>query len=273
MEDNKNVEEVTITQETNTENVVNNANLELEKEKELLKQEIDQLIQDEEDDKKRRKLIIILILLLLILILIIFVVSYSMFDYTKRGDTDNTVTSGEIKFLYTENTGVGNGINITNAFPVSDEVGKGYSTENYVFDFKITADVPKNVDVPYEVTARMSKDSTLPSDVVKIYLVERNGNNETEISTTVNNGIVKRYSELTDTSINVGTYDDGSKIMEKTLYRDVAIGKNYEKDFRLRMWIAEDTDFSGIEQEDGTMLYPYNGKKFTTTVNVYSINE
>ena len=266
--DNKNQENETLVDQQ-----VIDKNIELAKEKEILQHEIDQLIQEEEDDKERRKLMIILIILLLILVLIIFVVSYSMFDYTKRGDTDNTVTSGEIKFLYTENTGVGNGINITNAFPVTDEVGKGYSTENYVFDFKITASIPENTTVPYEVTARMSEKSELPTNIIKIYLVERNGNNEIETPLTVKNGIVTRFSELEDTTIEVGSYSNGNKIVEKTIYNGIASGLEYVKEFRLRMWIAEDTDFSGVEQNDGTMLYPYNGKKFTTTVNVYSVNE
>ena len=188
-----------------------------QKEIELLEQEIELLEQEEEDEKEKRKKIIILILLLLILIIIIFMVSYSMFDYTKKGDTDNTVTSGELKFLYTENTGVGNGINITNAFPVPDEVGKNYSTENYVFDFSINAELSDGVTVPYEVTARVAEKSELPSELIKIYLVERNGTLETDAPLTVSNGVVKKFSELKDTEIEVGTYSDGTKIQEKTL--------------------------------------------------------
>ena len=132
----------------------------------------------EEEKEKKRKRVIILIILLLLLLVIVFMVSYSIFSYTKKGDTDNTITTGKIKFLYTENTGVGNGINISDAFPVSDTVGKSYSTENYVFDFKVTASVPNNIELPYEVTARMANTSTLPSNLVKIYLVERQGNTE-----------------------------------------------------------------------------------------------
>ena len=227
----------------------------------------------EEDKEKRRKKIIILVLLLLMLLLIVFMVSYSMFAYTKKGDTDNTVTSGKLQFLYTENTGVGNGINITDALPVSDEVGKNYSTENYVFDFKITAKLSDDVTVPYEITARMAKKSELPTNFIKIYLVERNGSTEIEAPLTANNGVVKKFSELTDTTVEIGTYEDGSKITEKTIYNGVASGLNYEKDFRLRMWISDDANFNGVVQEDGSTVYPYNEKGFTTTVNVYSVNK
>ena len=227
---------------------------------------------EEEEEKKRRK-IIILVLLLLILLLIVFMVSYSMFAYTKKGDTDNTVTSGKLQFLYTENTGVGNGINITEALPISDEIGKSYSTENYVFDFKITAKLSDGITVPYEVTARMAKKSELPASFIKLYLVERNGSTEIEAPLTVNNGVVKKFSELADTTVEIGTYEDGSKITEKTIYSGIASGLNYEKDFRLRMWVSDDANFDGVVQDDGSIIYPYNDKSFTTTVNVYSINK
>lgn len=226
----------------------------------------------EEKKEKRRKSIIVLVILLLLLLLIVFMVSYSIFAYTKKGDTNNTVTTGKIQFLYTENTGVGNGINITNALPVSDSVGKNYSTENYVFDFKITASIQDSVTIPYEITARMSQNSTLSGEYVKLYLVERNGNTEVETPLTVNNGVVKKFSELSSTNLEIGTFDDGSAITEKTIYTGTASGTNYEKNFRLRMWISDDANLSAVVNADGTVTYPYQEKTFTTTVNVYSIS-
>lgn len=240
-------------------------------ENQIVDQEV-QLEEEEKEDKKRKR-IIILVLFLLMLLLVVFIISYSMFSYTKKGDTDNTIISGKIQFLYTENTGVGNGISITNAFPISDEVGKSYATENYVFDFKITAKLTNNIEIPYEITARMSKNSELPSDFIKIYLVEKNGTSEIATPLTINNGVVKKYSELKDTTVEIGTYEDGSKITEKTIYNGLASGTSYEKNFRLRMWISSDANFNGQVQEDGTTIYPYNEKSFTTTVNVYSLDK
>lgn len=227
--------------------------------------------EQEETKQKRSKQIIILIILLLLLLLIVFMITYALFSYTKKGETENTITSGEIKFLYTENTGVGNGVSITNATPVEDSVGKLYSTENYVFDFKVTASVPNGKSIPYEITARLGKDSTLPSNAVKTYLVEQNGDIETEAPLTVDDkGIIKTFSELTDTSLSVGTYDDGTAIVEKTIYNGVATGTNYEQNFRYRMWISNDINFAGVTDENGNITYPYNSKTFTTTINVYA---
>lgn len=251
----------------------NTSNVEVLDEKENDREELNQKLENfyeqvneeeekEEKQERKRKRIILLILLLLILLMIIFGLTYSLFSYTKKGDTDNTITSGKLEFLYTENTGLGNGISITNALPVDDTTGKNYSTDKYVFDFKVTAKIQDNVTIPYEITARQGKNSTLSGDVVKIYLVEKEGELENAAPLTIDSlGVVKRFNELNNTSINVGTHSDGSQIIEKTIYKGVASGENYDQDFRLRMWVAEDTDFS-----DGG----YNNKSFIVTVNVYA---
>ena len=64
-------------------------------------------------------------------------VTYAVFTYTKEGTTDNVVTSGTLKFLYTENNTNGNGISITEAEPISDTKGKELVGDNNVFDFKV----------------------------------------------------------------------------------------------------------------------------------------
>ena len=119
-----------------------------------------------------------------------------------------------------------------------------------VFDFKVTSTTPTNARIPYEITARMKSDSTLDPSAVKAYLTTVNGASEEEI-------LLDQYSNLTQTSVLVP-----EATVEKTIYKGtVPVGSNYEKNFRLRMWISEDTEFS-----DGSM----NGKTFAITVNVYA---
>ncbi len=228
-------------------------------------------MKNKEDNKeKRRKWIIILILLLLLMIITI-TLTYGVFVYTKEGNSDNEITTGTIKLLYTENSGIGKGISMTNALPVSDEEGKNYSTDDYVFDFKITAVVPNDNIINYEVTARMSKDSDLPIDIVKLYLVEKNGNIEIPAPLTIDSlKKVKLFSELKDTTLASGNYSDGTSKVEKTLYNGSAFGKDYTQNFRLRMWVSEDSNFTGLDQKDGTIKYPYNDKTFSIKVNVYA---
>ena len=107
-----------------------------------------------------------------------------------------------------------------------------------------------NSSIGYQVTARKKTGSTLANSAVKVYLTEVNGT-EQEL-------LLSKYSELDQTD-----KVDSSKFDERILYEATvpANTSNYEKNFRLRMWVSDDTDFT-----DGSM----NDKTFTLTVNVYA---
>ena len=197
----------------------------------------------------KNKILILSIAGLIGLVIITIGITYAVFTYTKLGTTDNTVTSGTLKFLYTENTGVKTGIKLTNALPISDTQGKVLDGDNNVFDFSIEATNTGTEAIPYEVTLRKKDTSTLAEENVKVYLTDRTETQETSLLEPT------KYSELIQTSINVGNE------IEKTIYKSsVASGKtSYRKDFRLRMWIDEQSNQDDI-----------NGKEFTAMVNVYA---
>jgi len=199
----------------------------------------------------KKKQIIASIVAVLLLVLLTIGVTYAVFTYTKLGTTENTVTAGTLKFLYTENTGVGAGIALTDALPVSDTVGKSYSTEGKVFDFSIEATNTGTEVIPYEITLRKKDTSTLGEEAVKVYLTDMTEDADSEILEPT------LYSNLAQTNIDVG------EEVEKTIHTDSVAGGEltYLKDYRLRMWVAEETDFSTGN---------YNGKTFIATVNVYS---
>ncbi len=210
--------------------------------------------------KNEKKEILWMLVALVSLAVITLGVSVAFFNYTKEGTTENTVTSGTITFLYTEVSGIGKGIQISDAYPMTDEQGMNQTGQGSYFDFKITSQTTSNISIPYEVTARKSSDSTLENDAIKVYLTEKEGEEEKLV-------LLENYSKLEDTSqVTAKGYT------EKVIYTDKVPAKqsNYEKNFRLRMWIDEKTDFSGKEEETGNVTYPYNGKTFTLTVNVYS---
>ena len=97
----------------------------------------------------RKKEIIITSLALISAVLITLGVTLAFFDYAKEGSTENTVTTGTITFLYTETSGVGKGISLTDAFPISDEVGKSQVGEGNIFYFKITSTINNKTSIPY----------------------------------------------------------------------------------------------------------------------------
>ena len=200
--------------------------------------------------KNKKKQIIITLVAIISLIVITVGVTYAFFNYAKEGTTDNTIKTGSITFLYTEVSGVGKGISLTDAYPVADSIGKVQVGEGKVFDFKVTSNISMNSNIGYQVTARKKTGSTLANSAVKVYLTEVNGT-EQEL-------LLSKYSELDQTD-----KVDSSKFDERILYEATvpANTSNYEKNFRLRMWVSDDTDFS-----DGSM----NDKTFTLTVNVYA---
>ena len=193
-------------------------------------------------EKKKSKQIVLSILGILSLVLITAGVTVAVFTYTKLGETENTITVGTIKFLYTENTGVGKGIKITNAMPVADSVGMAYDTDGYVFDFSVTGENSGTEAIPYEVTLRQKADSTLDSSIVKVYLTDMTEDADTEIVAPT------LYSKLAQTTVDVG------ENIEKTLTSGTVDGgdMDYAKDFRLRMWIDEKADFSAIDHYKNT---------------------
>ena len=200
--------------------------------------------------KNKKKQIIITLIAIISLIVITVGVTYAFFNYAKEGTTDNTIKTGGITFLYTEVSGVGKGISLTDAYPVADSIGKVQVGEGKVFDFKVTSTISMNSSIGYQVTARKKTGSTLANSAVKVYLTEVNGT-EQEL-------LLSKYSELSQTDkVDISKYD------ERILYEATvpANTPNYEKNFRLRMWVSDDTDFS-----DGSM----NDKTFTLTVNVYA---
>ena len=200
--------------------------------------------------KNKKKQIIITLIGIISLIVITVGVTYAFFNYSRTGTTDNVVKTGGITFLYTEVSGVGKGISLTDAYPVADSIGKVQVGEGKVFDFKVTSNIEMNSNIGYQVTARKKTGSTLANSAVKVYLTEVNGT-EQEL-------LLSKYSELDQTD-----KVDSSKYDERILYEATvpANTANYEKNFKLRMWVADDTDFS-----DGSM----NDKTFTLTVNVYA---
>jgi len=198
---------------------------------------------------KKNKNLILSLLAVITVIIITGGVTYAFFSYTGTGTTDNVLTTDTITFLYTEVDGVGNGIKIENAFPISDEKGKVLTKTNEYFDFKVTSKTASTISIPYEVTARKSKDSDDIDEYIRVYLTKGETNEEV---------LLDNYSELTQTQ-----KVDENKWTEKTIYTGKVPSNipDYEESFRLRMWIDEKTRFDTTDM---------NNKTFTLTVNVYA---
>lgn len=213
----------------------------------------------------RRQIIIVGILLLSLCCLMIGL-SYAIFQYSREGTKENTITSGRLSFFYDEKEAEGNGIYLVNALPMSDEDGKGLSGNNNVFDFQVIA-TTKGSPIFYEVVLYWTDKSTdaniLPASAIKTYLTEVDGVTETPISTTIDeNDNVKVYSNLVSSAYF--PMDDHHKILYQELISKNT--ENYQKEFRLRLWLKED----GNQVTDNQ--WNYSNQSFSAKVVVHAFD-
>ena len=207
--------------------------------------------------KKNKSTLLAIMLLFLSLICMFFGLSMAIFNYFGEGLTSNVVQTGRIVFSYSDANGGGNGINIENATPIPDNMGKILSRPSEYFDFSVSASTT-NTNLAYEITAIKEPTSTLDEKYIKIYLTTLDGNTETETPlTSLATGIVT-YNELWDTT--------NSLLTGKTIYYgNVNSGEiAYGKQFRLRMWVTAPDDVNFDYSE-------INDKEFSIKVNVAAI--
>ena len=179
---------------------------------------------EEEIKRESGGKLFVIVIVSIIFIVAVIGISVATFTYTKEKDSINTISTGNVYMNYTENT---NGINITNAYPINDEVGKTLTDTNYYFDFSIKAEISGNVVANYEIAAEKDISSTLSNDEDKLYLEKMIDNSYEEVMEPKHFGPLKE-------STDIGT-EAGSML----LYSD-SFSKSDTVNYRLRMWVADD---------------------------------
>jgi len=204
--------------------------------------------------KDKRLNVIAIALLFMSMICIFFGISYAIFTYLGEGMTNNAIQTGRIVFSYSDADGGSNGINIEDAMPIPDSMGKILSGDGEYFDFSVSA-TTTTANIAYEVAINKSDDSTLDPQYVKVYLTTFEGTEEKETPLTIEENGVVTYDSLNDTT--------NSLLTGKTIYYgSVQAGEvAYAKRFRFRMWVEDQNelnfDYSKI-----------NDKYFSVKVNV-----
>lgn len=227
---------------------------------------------------KDKRQILILSLLVLGIVLITTGTTYAIFKYGQLGQTDSTVTVGSIVFHYNEQMNKGRGISLPDALPMSDNQGKLLTGQGNYFDFEITSKTQSKIEVPYTVTAKISSDSTLNPNVVKLYLSDQS---DVEIESP--RYFTEPYNSTGKTWLQA--YNENQE--ERIVYQGTVPenSSNYHKDFRVRIWIDENTNFakqctnpeyiteSACIAAGEEWTYLYNDKTFSITFNVYATGE
>ena len=184
------------------------------------------------------KQVLLSVLGVAILVVAVVGVSFAAFSYSKTGEKVNTITTGTITMSYSETT---NGINLTNALPMSDGVGMTLSEENQYFDFTVEASLEGDVSANYEVSAEKEASSTLNNDEVKLYLEKKVNDSYQEVMAP------KHFTPLKQ-STDLGTMAGAMLLDSDTIQEDSIIS------YRLRMWVADDTILGDLEKSFGVRV-------------------
>lgn len=193
--------------------------------KELEEKAKQELEIEEEKDENRRRYFIFTLIFLILLFFSTFGITVSFYKGTQNGD-DNTIVTDKIIFTYSDVDKGGNGIDIKNATPLSDALGKVQVGTGKYFDFSVTA-TSKNSNIFYRLLVKKDNASTLGNKDIRIYLTSLNGNLETPV-------LLTTFSNLKQETINGVDY---YVLYEKTLDKGI---DNYSDYYRLRMWVKED---------------------------------
>ena len=169
--------------------------------------------------------------LIIILVILILGISFAAIFYSKTGEEVNKVTTGTMTMSYSENT---NGINLDNAYPMSDDIGMALNDENQYFDFTVSATLGGNVIINYAITATKESDSTLSDSAIKVYLTDTDDNERQVLAPT-------KISDLDITDNNVSSAPNGQYLLSSGNFSQTG-----SHNYRLRMWVADDY----VVQED-----------------------
>ena len=182
------------------------------------------------------KQVLLSVLGVAILVVAVVGVSFAAFSYTDTGTQVNTITTGSITMSYSEDT---NGINLTDALPMTDVHGKALTGEDNVFDFTITASVTGNATINYAIIAAPedsnASNTFITDDTVKVYLTDTD---DTATGNTASNPVKLNTLPASSTvSATTGAPDTAD---DYVLAEGTYTGASNTDSYRLRMWIADD---------------------------------
>ena len=210
------------------------------------------------------------------IILITVGATMAFFSYSGYGTSISTITADSITFHYKEVTGMGHGISISDAVPVSSN--EAARSGEKVFDFKITSNTNSTVSIPYTVTAKIRSGSdVVMGEIVDTYLTEV-GSSETATALYTSGELL--YNDLAPYTIDGVSRQDERVILTTSV---PANSTNYSKDYRFRIWIDENANFAAgvcsntsyitevaCNAAGANWTQKYNDKEFSLTINVYA---
>ena len=176
-----------------------------------------------------------------ILVVAVIGVSFALYSTSSTGKV-NSISTGTITMSYTEPS---NGINLTNALPISDAEGKSLKGEGNVFTFTVSATASGTVTVPYEINITKDSSTTLANGAVAVYLT-KGTTTETEV-------VAKKLMSQVVTTANKSTYrTDSYKLYSTNVVYQNGTVKTGEATttYNLRIWVDANADAETIRNQE-----------------------
>ena len=207
------------------------------------------------NDTVSSRQMLVSILGVIILIIALVGISFATFTYSKTGEKANAIITGTITMSYSEPT---NGINLTNALPITDTAGKELNGDNNTFDFTVSATIAGDTNISYAITAVKDATSDIPDTGIKVYLASVSGTNETAVFEP------KLVSALSTTSSDASGAPDGQYLLKTGNYK-----ASSKENYRLRMWVDENYGKKDASATDTNTTEFAAEHKYILKVNVY----
>lgn len=189
-----------------------------------------------------KKLIIGLIVASILVVSVISVTLVLFINREKNKDVER-FDSGLIKMTYAENSNI---FFLDKLVPTSDAVGKLSNDASQYYDFTINVDLRDSASVSYELALKIDEEftSALPN-TMRVYLERQESGSYVPVLEPTS------FSELNSKS-QYGASND------EVIIASVSSKENISHNYRLRMWLAEDT-----------LVDPEVTQSFGVEINVY----
>ena len=194
------------------------------------------------------------------LVIVTTAASYAFFNYSRVGNTTNTITSGDIEFTFKE----GDSANLSNAFPVSDEIGANDETEQYTFTVNLKSTSASN-KMNYNVWLldnNKGTDKYFNNEQIKFALIK----DGTFVAGTSSTSGIK----LSD----IDGFTAGERHGEGIVLENQEIISGKTDEYKLRIWISDDVNYSNTENNGGsdeqTSIGKFNAYKYSLKVKITS---
>jgi len=201
-----------------------------------------------------KKKTLMIVLGIFALVIVTTAASFAFFTYSRTGNTKATIISGDIEFSYIE----GDSAELTNAFPVSDEIGAIDETGEYTFQVKLNS-------------------SGTTSANYNVYLVDNNTGTNHFTNEQIKFALIKNDVFVANTSATEGVklssidgFNEGTSKGEGIVLEDQEISSGETDEYKLRIWISDDVSYTNEYLSDGTMEGKYNSFTYSLKVKVTS---